>query len=138
MVYDETRYAYHSRYRLLCQPPVGWESTYCFIDVRVGVRVSVTPIAKGSPAQIFFGNACFLFPKALASSFCYDPLLSRSSGESVFHQNGIFPDFVKNTRGILIKRARKLHRQVAHDLIIVDLQLTYFCIYCVVLKLPIL
>ena len=66
------------------------------------------------------------------------PLLSRSSRESVFHQNGFFPNFVKSTRGILIKRVRKLHREVAHDLIIVDLQLTYFCIYCVVLKLAIL
>ena len=66
------------------------------------------------------------------------PLLSRSSRESVFHQNGFFPNSVKSTRGILIKRVRKLHRQVAHDLIIVDLQLTYFCIYCVALKLAIL
>ena len=31
-------------------------STYCFTDVRVGVRVSVTPITKGTPAQIFVGG----------------------------------------------------------------------------------
>ena len=66
------------------------------------------------------------------------PLLSRSSRESAFQRNGFFPNFVKSTRGILIKHVRKLHRQVAHDLIMVDLQLTYFCIYCIVLKLPIL
>ena len=40
---------------------------------------------------------------------------------SVFHRNGCFPNFV---RGILIKRVRKLHRQVIHDLTIVDVQLT--------------
>ena len=32
---------------LLCRPPIGWGSTYCFTDVsfgvRVLVRVSVTP-----------------------------------------------------------------------------------------------
>ena len=66
------------------------------------------------------------------------PLLSRSSCESVFHLNGFFPYFVQSTRGILVKCVRKLHRQVAHDLIIVHLQLTYFRKYCVVLKLPIL
>ena len=53
-------------------PPVGWGSTYCFIDVRVGlVRVSITPITKGTPAQIFL-RGMFLFPRALAFDFCYD------------------------------------------------------------------
>ena len=66
------------------------------------------------------------------------PLPSRSSCESIFHWNGFFPYFVKSTRGILVKRVRKLHRQVTHELIIVHLQLTYFHKYCVVLKLPIL
>ena len=66
------------------------------------------------------------------------PLLSRSSYESVFLRNGFSPYFVQSTRGILVKRVRKLHRQVAHDLIVVHLLLTYFCKYCVVLKLPIL
>ena len=40
---------------LLCRPPVGWRSTYCFTDVGVGV----TPITKGTPAQIFFGRIVF-------------------------------------------------------------------------------
>ena len=122
-------------------PPIGWGSTYCFTDVRVGVGVSVgvTPITKQTPAQIFLGGMFFV-PQGIGFRFLLWPwpLLSRSSRESVFHQNGFFPNFVKSTRGILIKRVRKLHRQVAHDLIIVDLQLTYFCIYCVVLKLSIL
>ena len=41
-------------------PPVGWGSTYCFTDVRVGV--SVTPITKGTPAQMFFGRHVFCSP----------------------------------------------------------------------------
>ena len=48
-------------------PPVGWWSTYCFTDV----GVSVTPITKGTPAQIFLGGM-FLFPRALAFDFCYE------------------------------------------------------------------
>ena len=52
-------------------PPVGWGSTYCF--TAVGVHVTVTPITKGTPAQNFFWEAWFLFPRALAfDSFCYD------------------------------------------------------------------
>ena len=81
------------------------------------------------PLLSFFWEACFLFPSALAFDFI---LLSRSSCESVFHRNGFFPNVVKSTRGILTKRVRKLHRQVTHDLIIVYLQLTYFCIHCAV------
>ena len=42
----------------LCRPPVWWGSTYCFTDVRVGV----TPITKGTPAQIFFGRHVFCSP----------------------------------------------------------------------------
>ena len=38
----------------------------------------------------------------------------------------VFPDFVKSTGGIL-KRVIKLHRQVAHDLIIDDLLLYVLC-----------
>ena len=92
------------------------------------------------PLLKFFLGGMFLFPRIMSSWFLLWPwpLLSRSNRESVFHQNGFFPNFVKSTRGILIKHVRKLHRQVAYDLIIVDLQLTYFCIYCVVLKLAIL
>ena len=45
-------------------PPVGWGSTYCFTDVGVRVRVgvSVTPITKAPPAQIFFGRHVFCSP----------------------------------------------------------------------------
>ena len=32
-----------------------------------------------------------------------------------FLSEWIFSNFVKSTRGILIKRVRKLHRQLAHD-----------------------
>ena len=38
-------------------------------------------------------------------------------------------------RGILIKHDRKLHRHLAHDLIMVDLYLTYICVSCIELKL---
>ena len=64
-------------------------------------------------------------------------LLSRSSCENLFHPNGFFPNFVKSTRGILVKHVRKLHRLVAHDILIIALRLTYFCMYCVQLKLSI-
>ena len=59
----------------LCRPPrpVRWGLTYCFTDVHARVRicVSVTPMAKGTPAQIF-REACCLFPRALAFDYCYD------------------------------------------------------------------
>ena len=66
------------------------QSTYCFTDVRVsvgigvgvGVGVHVTPITKGTPAQVFFREACFLFPKVLAFDFCYDLDLC-SQGQAV-------------------------------------------------------
>ena len=45
---------------LLCRPPVGWGSTYCFTDVCVSVLVRVTPINKGTPAQIFLGGMLFV------------------------------------------------------------------------------
>ena len=51
-------------------PPVGWGFTYCFTDV--GIHIRVTSITKGTPAQTFFGEACFLFPRALAFDFCND------------------------------------------------------------------
>ena len=109
-------------------PPVGWGSTYCFTDVSVGVIVSITPITKGTPAQIFFLGGLFLFPRALAFGFCYDLDLC-SQGQVVrafFLGMGFSLILSKSTMGILINRARKLHRQVAHDLI-VDPPLTYFC-----------
>ena len=64
---------------ILCRPPVGWGSTYCFTDVRVGVSVGVgvgvsvgvgvTPITKGTPAQIFFGRHVFCCPGHWLSNF---------------------------------------------------------------------
>ena len=54
----------------LCRPPVGWGSTYCFTDVSVGVGVHVTPIIKGTNAQIFFGRHIFCSPGHF--DFCYD------------------------------------------------------------------
>ena len=50
-------------------PPVGWGSTYCFTNVRVGVSVHVTPITKGNPAQIFFGRHVFCSPGHWLSIF---------------------------------------------------------------------
>ena len=54
-------------------------STYCFTDVRVGVSVGVgvgvsvgvgvTPITKGTPAQIFFGRHVFCSPGHWLSIF---------------------------------------------------------------------
>ena len=121
----------HQNQDLLCRPRrVG--SSYCLTDVRVSVRI--TSITKGTPAQNFFGRHVFCFLGLLIFAMT----LTFASCESVFHRKLFFSYSVKSTRGILIKRVRKLHGQVAHDLIIVDLQLTYFCIKCVVLKLPIL
>ena len=45
-----------------------------------------------------------------------------------FIGNGIFPNFIKSTVGDFDQTYLKIYRQVAHDLIIVDLQLTYFSI----------
>ena len=52
--------------------PVGWGSTYCFTAVGVGVHavVRVTPITKGSPAQMFFGWHVLCSPGDF--DFCYD------------------------------------------------------------------
>ena len=57
-----------------CRVGVDIHVGCCFTDVCVGilVRVSVTPITKGIPAQIFFGRHVFLFPRALPFVFCYD------------------------------------------------------------------
>ena len=61
-------------YVSLCRPPrVGWGSTYCFTDVGVGVGVGVgvhvTPITKGTPAQIFLGRHIFCSPGHWLSIF---------------------------------------------------------------------
>ena len=82
------------------------------------------------PAHFLVGGM-FFATWGIVFDFCYDLGLS-SQGQAVrefFIGMGFFSYFVKSTRGVLIKCVRKLHRQVAHDLIIVDLQLTYFCIY---------
>ena len=50
-------------------PPVGWGSTYCFTNVSVGVGVHITPITKGTPAQIFFGRHVFCSPGQWLSIF---------------------------------------------------------------------
>ena len=72
---------------------------------------------QGNPCSNFFLEACFLFPRALAFDFYYDLDLC-SQGQAVrafFIGMGFSLIFFK--RGILIKRVRKLYRQVAHDLI---------------------
>ena len=99
---------------VLCRPP----------STSASQKLPREPLLK------FFLGGMFFVPQGIGFDFCYDLelFLLRSSCESVFHQNGFFPNFVKSTREILIKHVRKLHRQVVHDLIIVDLQLTYFCI----------
>ena len=58
-----------------------WGSTYCFTDVGVSVGVHVTPITKGTPAQIFL-RGMFFAPRALAFDFCYDLDLC-SQGQAV-------------------------------------------------------
>ena len=76
-----------------------------------------------------------LFPRLLAFG---------QAVRAFFYQTLFFSLILSQVyKGDLIKHVIKLHGQVAHDLIvnlIVDHQLTYFCIYmyAVVLKLPIL
>ena len=78
-----------------------------------------------------------MFPRALAFDFCYDhDLCSQGhTRESVFHWNGFFSNFVKSTRGILSNMSESFIDR--WHIFIVDLQLTYFCIYCVKLKISI-
>ena len=66
--------------------------------------------------------SCLFFPAALSFDFCYDlDLYSQGQAMRAFFLGMGFPNFVKSTRGILIKCVRKLDRQVAHELIIIDL-----------------
>ena len=86
----------------------------------------------------FLVDGMFIAPWGIALSFdfCYDLDLC-SQGQAVraiFIRMVFYPNFVKIIRGILVKHVRKLHSQVAHDMIIVGLLLTYFHINCVVLK----
>ena len=55
-------------------PSVVWGSTYCFTDV--GIRISITPITKGTPTQFFCGRHVFcslehwLLIFAMTLTFC--------------------------------------------------------------------
>ena len=104
--------------------------------LQVSVLASASHQLLREPLLKYFLEARFLFPRALAFDFCYDlDLYSQGQAMRAFFIGMGFPLFYQSKRVILVKCVRKLHSQVAHDLIIVDLQLTYFCIYCVVLKL---
>ena len=48
-----------------------------------------------------------------------------------------FATILLSMRWIMIKHVRKLHRLVAHDLLIIAVWWAYFCIYYVGPKLPI-
>ena len=64
--------------------PIGWGSTYCFTEVCFGVDarlLHVTPITKGSPAQIFLGGM-FIVHQGIGFDFCYDLDLC-SQGQAV-------------------------------------------------------
>ena len=75
------------------------------------------------PCLNFSWEACFLFPMALAFDFCYDfDLCSQGQVVRAFFIRMGFPKFCQKYKGALV---RKLHKLVAHDLIIVDLQLMY-------------
>ena len=118
--------------------PVEWGSTYCFTAVGVRVRVSVTPNTKGPPAKIFFGwhVFCSLGHYLLFSDMTLT-LGLRSRFEIFFYWNVFCHYLVKSIREILTKHSRKLHRHLEHDLILVDLYLTYImsCVVCLGLKL---
>ena len=57
--------------------------------------------------------------------------------EIIFHWNVFCHYLVKSVRVILIKHGRKVLRHLMLDLIMVDLYLTYICVCCAGLKLPI-
>ena len=70
-------------------------STYCFTDV----LVSVTPITKGTPAQIFFGGMFFVL-RGLAFDFCYDlDLCSQGQAVRAFFIGMGFPLFCPKFKG---------------------------------------
>ena len=78
-------------------------STYCFTDVGVlvCVRVRVTPITKGTPAQIFLGGM-FLFSTALplAFDFCYDlDLVSQGQAVRAFFIGMGFSQILSQVQG---------------------------------------
>ena len=95
------------------------------------ISIGITPITMGPPAQIFW-VACFLFPRSLTFDFCYE-LDIWGQGQALrafFCCYEFFHYFTKSIRGILIKHGSKLHRHLAHDLIMVDLYLTNMCMLC--------
>ena len=80
--------------------------------------------------------AYLLLPGALSFDFWYDLDLC-SQGQAVrafFIGIGFSLIFSKVQVGILVKHVRKLHSLVAHDILIITLWFTYFCMYCVQLK----
>ena len=77
---------------------------------------------RANLCSFFWWTACLFLPRALSFGFCYDlDLCSQGQALRAFFIGMGSPNFVKCTRGILIKLVRKVYRQVAHDLIIVDL-----------------
>ena len=63
--------------------PVGWGLIYCFTDVCV--RVSITPITKGTPAQIFCSPGHWLLIFAMTLTFALKVMLwQRFSLEWIF------------------------------------------------------
>ena len=98
-------------YASLCRPRrVGVDITVKFTDVGLGVSVlvTITPITKGTPAQIFLGSMV-LFPRVLAFHFCYDlDLCSKGQAMRAFLLERVFSNFVKSIKGILIKHVKNL------------------------------
>ena len=103
--------------------------TCCFTDFVAGVSISITP---ENPAPIFFflEGACLLFLWSLA--FDFTVILTLAVKVKRFSMEYVFP------LRYFIKHGRKHHRRfTVHRLFTVYLQLTYFSVYCVGLKLPI-
>ena len=78
--------------------PIGCGSTYCFIDVRLGVLLGITSVTKGILAQLFFGG--MFSPWGIGFDFCNDLDLS-FKGQAVrpFFTGMGFPNSVKSARG---------------------------------------
>ena len=78
-------------------------TTYCFTDVGFcignGVLLHVTPITK-EPLLKFFLGGTFLFPRALAFDFCYDPeICSQSQAVRAFFIGMRFSQMVSKVQG---------------------------------------
>ena len=110
----------------LCRPPVGWGVDILFYCCRHRRHTNY----EGTPCSNFLGGMFFV-PRSLSIDFCYD-LDIWAQGQPMrafFCHNLFFHSLIKNTRGILIKHGRKLHRHLAHDYVIVHLELTYIYYY---------